>query len=219
MVTLNATLRATSIPEHVTSSNAFIALSAISSFLSICGSVAIIITYFLWREIQSTSRKILVCISICDFITASGNVMTILRPHLTRSDELCMGQSFVTTTSTLCSFFWTSYLGLYLFLSFVRRHFRLAENLLLIFHITAWGIPISIVITALVKGKLGYSQDFLTGGWCWIDRGARNSLFWMLITGKAWEVGAYIIISVFFVVVKCHIKKEASFFSLFSFLK
>lgn len=197
----------TNLPEEVANSDLSQILSAISASLSIVGSVALISSYFAWKEIQTTSRKILVFISFSDLFTAAGNMFSILNPT-SLSKELCEAQSFITTTSTLCSFFWTTYLGLYLFLSVGRRHFRLAENLMLVFHITSWGIPLAIVTTALVEHKLGSDKDFVTGGWCWINSNANDKLFWMLITGKAWEIAAYTLIAVLFSTIKCHIRRE-----------
>ena len=81
---------------------------------------------------------------------------------------------------------------------------------MLVFHITSWGIPLAIVTTALAKDKLGNDKDFTTGGWCWIDISANDKLLWMLITGKAWEVAAYILIAILFFTIKYHIRSEVS---------
>ena len=212
VTTNTSSLPTTNIPQRVANSDAARILSSISASLSILGTVAIIVTYFLWKEIQTNSRLILVYISIADFFTAAGNLFSLFYTVDLKNleDPTCVVQSFVTTTSCLCSFFWTTYLGLYLFLTVARRQTRIADNLMLVFHITAWGIPLAIVTTALLEHKLGDDLDYVTGGWCWINGNVPDRVFWMLVTGKAWELGSYLLITVLFVVVKCHIQSEVS---------
>lgn len=206
----SSTINMTNYPPTVATSDAVRILSSISASLSIVGTIAIIATYFLWKEIQTNSRLILVYISIADFFTAAGNLVTIFDTKGLKNprDTKCVIQSYITTTSCLCSFFWTTYLGLYLFLTVARKQLRMADNLMLVFHITAWGIPLAIVTTALVEHKLGDDFDYVTAGWCWINNEARNKTFWMLITGKAWEIGSYFLITILFIIVKCHIRSE-----------
>lgn len=43
-----------------------------SASLSVLGSAFIIATYVLWPETRSNLRRLLVFLSLCDFVTASG---------------------------------------------------------------------------------------------------------------------------------------------------
>lgn len=201
--------------SHIANNDAAKVLSTLSASLSIVGTIVIIATYFIWKEIQTNSRLILVCISIADFFTAAGSLITRFdtRGLTNVKDTTCVIQSYITTTSCLCSFFWTTYLGLYLFLTVARKQLRVTDNLMLVFHITAWGIPLGIVTTALIEHKLGDDLDYVTSGWCWINNTIRDKTFWMLITGKAWEIASYFLITILYITVKCHIRSEVSDFN------
>jgi G protein-coupled receptor 157 len=82
--------------------------------LSILGTLIIILTYFVWPDIRSTSRQLLVFLSIADMVTATGNSLG----AITHPQGIgCTIQSAFTTTSSLWSFFWTACIALYIFLS------------------------------------------------------------------------------------------------------
>jgi len=66
------------------------------------GSAIIIISYFWWPDIRTTSRQLLVFLSIADFVTAVGNCFGVLYRG---TDVLCVIQSAFTTFSSLSSFF------------------------------------------------------------------------------------------------------------------
>jgi hypothetical protein len=50
-------------------------ISVISSSLSILGSFAIFGSYFLIPEIRNSTRKLVTCLTVADFISAAGNYM------------------------------------------------------------------------------------------------------------------------------------------------
>jgi len=184
-------------------------LTTVSATLSLLGTLLIIGTFIAWKDFRSTSRRILVYISIADFFIAGGNLFGVWRRH-EGSDHLCVAQSFVTTTACLWSFFWTTFLAAFMYITVAKKQRNKAEILLKIFHAFGWGIPLVIVGTALGLKKLGNDKDFFSSGWCWIDSKleSQNKLLWMLITGKAWEIAAYIICSIFYLMLKGHIRKE-----------
>ena len=92
-----------------------------------------------------------------------------------------------------------------------RQRGNKADEMMKFFHIIGWGLPLVIVSVALGLGKLG--QDHVdSAGWCWIDgrlkKGEKE--IWMLFTGKAWEITAYFLCSIFYLMLKCRIRKEVS---------
>lgn len=192
----------------------------LSAVLSICGTSVIIGTFIAWEDFRSISRKILVYISMADFLTAGGNLLGfwINRAKLSCDKDflktLCEGQSFVTSTATLWSFFWTVFLAIFLYMVVVKKQRRIAETSLKIFHFFAWGVPLVLVGTALGLQKLGTRPDnFYTSGWCWVHLNMSSSEqgIWMLLLGKAWEIVAYVLIFVFYFTLKCHIRKVRLF--------
>ena len=59
---------------------------------------------------------------------------------------------------------------------------------------------------------IGDGRDVFTSGWCWINASLPKNKrqLWTWITGKAWEVIAYILIFVFYFMLKFHIRKQVS---------
>lgn len=180
-------------------------LATLTASLSIFGTTFIIVSYFAWKDIQSTSRKILVYISVADFLTSVGTIM-----GLWSSDPLvCTVQSTMGTLAVLCSFFWTVFMSVYLYVSLARKRPRVANKLMILFHILGWGVPIVVTTIAARTEKLGNNKDEVTSGWCWVKNAMsfEQQILWMLLAGKGWEMAAYIIITVLYVLVRQSIKK------------
>lgn len=177
------------------------------------GAIIIIGTYIAWPEIRSSPRKILVYISIADFFTAFGNMFSVLNNPQGKEQPSCTAQSFITTCSSLWSFFWTTFLALYLYCSVALKKPHLAERLFLFFTFFGWAIPPIITGVALYYEVLGDDDNYYSAGWCWIKTKGMTSqhrLLWMLFTGKAWEIATYILITVFYIALKCYIHKDVS---------
>ena len=49
-----------------------------------------------------------------------------------------------------------------------------------------------------------------TGPWCWISTTARYRLFWMLVTGKGWEIACYLITMSSYVLLKIYLVRKFS---------
>lgn len=186
------------------------ALTTVSASLSLLGTSFIIGTFIAWKDFRSTSRRILVYISISDFFIAGGNLFGVWQP---RADfTVCKSQSFVTTCASLCSFFWTTFLAIFMYTVVVKKQANKAGTMLKFYHIIGWGVPLIITGTALGLGKLGNDNDVYSAGWCWIDSklSTNDKYLWLLISGKAWEVTAYFVSSTFYLMLKSHIRKEVS---------
>ena len=103
-------------------------LQTVVSSLSIFGSLTIIISYFIFEDLQSTTRKFLVYISISDFFTVFP-YLVLAWVDLDHNSLDCKVQSFVTTTAVMWSFFWTSSLAIYLYISIVKKNHDRAMQL------------------------------------------------------------------------------------------
>ena len=145
-------------------------LISISSGLSMLGSILIILTYILYKDIQTVSRHLIVCISIADFFTVLANITGVfMYPAQEGEDTQCILQSFVGTTAVLCSFLWTISLAIFLYVTLVKENKKLAEHLVWPwFHLICWLLPLAINVMALCLKKLGNSRDDTSSGWCWI---------------------------------------------------
>lgn len=181
-----------------------------SAALSLLGTSLIISTFFAWKDFRSTSRRILVYICIADFLIAGSNLFGMWRGDA--GEVLCKAQSFVTTTASLWSFFWTAFLAIFLYITVAKKKRNIAELCLKVFHVIAWGVPLALAGTALHLGVLGRPSYLFTSGWCWIDYHLSRweKYLWILLIGKAWEVTAYVLCFVFYLKLRCHIRNEVS---------
>ena len=188
-------------------------LSTAAASLSMVGTLIIIATFVIWHDLKTNSRRIIVFISIGDFSVACLNTVGLYNPPAENS--LCEIQATLNVAAVLSSFFWTVYLSLYLYLTICRKISMASEKrVMMFFHITAWGLPLMIAIFAYFLNGVGYSRDMVSSGWCWVstDQPWWKMLLWMCLTGKSWEIFAYLAISVFYVLVKQEVSFSSSFF-------
>lgn len=203
--------------------NPLLAIPAVlSSTLSCVSTVIIVFTYCRWKDIRSGSRAIITFLSIADFITAFGYIMGSLNYGINYSDShsescrlftgFCKVQSFITTSSSLSSFFWTSSLAIYLYLSVVHNRVSFAQKLFPFFHVVNWGLPILICLPLLATGRLGYSY-FAVSTWCFVGPLGKTfrgeDVFLVMIAGKFWEILTYVVVVVLYILIKRHINVEA----------
>uniref|UniRef100_W5MJM7 G protein-coupled receptor 157 n=1 Tax=Lepisosteus oculatus TaxID=7918 RepID=W5MJM7_LEPOC len=71
----------------------------------------------------------------------------------------------------------------------------------------SWGVPLGITVAAVVLQKIGYDASEVSVGWCWVRIQAPDHVLWMLLTGKIWELLAYLALPVLYVLIKKHISK------------
>lgn len=187
-------------------------LTTITSVLSLFGTVFIVISFFMWKDIRTTSRRILVYISIADFFTCVATIAAVTNFWLSGSEnpQVCLVQSVIGTLSVLCSFFWTVSMAVYLYISVCMKKSRLAERLMYVFHVCSWGIPLLIVTLAASLHKLGDNGSKVSAGWCWVNINLNwsDQVFWMLLAGKLWEIIASVVIAVLYALLKQNMKKE-----------
>ena len=189
-------------------------VSITAASLSIVGTMVIISTFVMWPDLRTTSRKIVVFISVGDFLVAASNITG----ELNKSLSVCRIQAAIGIFAVLPSFFWTVYLSFYFYLTICRKIAVESENrFMMFFHITAWGIPLIIAVLAVILKGAGHSGDFVSSGWCWISdhQSCWKVVLWMFVAGKGWELLAYISITAFYVLVKLHIRREVGLFESF----
>ena len=203
----------------------------LSSVASMIGSFLIIFTFLLWKDVRTVARAILVFLAIADFLTASGYLfgsVVFLSYNNTIEDSpstedslsytrLCIAQSFITTVFPISSFLWTTHLAIYLFVTIVLHKIKLAKKLLVLFHLTAWGIPLLVCLPAAITGHLGPSTDYTSIGWCFVNfngtlsanatkgevsRKLADFYGFEFLCGKFWEIMAYIVALTLYVSVK-----------------
>ena len=162
-------------------------LTVISCSFSIIGSFSLIAFYWLRKAPRTLSSIIVMCIALADFFTASGYLVItswLLHSGLLGRNEhfddvvgnhtsilsVCEGQSFVTTTSSMWSFWWTTILAFHLNLSFVWQKKEFSRRLLPLYCLLGWVTPLLITIPVLATGWLGLGCGTVSVTWCFIGR-------------------------------------------------
>ncbi|XP_064643143.1 G-protein coupled receptor 157-like [Lineus longissimus] len=179
----------------------------VSCSLSIIGALTIIFTFIFFKEIRTTSRGLLVFLSIADLITAASLLYGIIG-NFQENCLACQIQSAFVCFGQTSSFFWTTSVTVYLYLTIVKADITLAGKLQRYFHAFSWGLPLAIVIIAGSLDGLGYDSSNTSVRWCWVYLENPHYVFWMLFTCKFWEFVAYIIIPLLCILMKVHIYKQ-----------
>ena len=186
------------------------AATSASCILSVVGTAVIFVTYILWQDVRSTSRKILVYISAADFVFVVCNFLGIWNVP---SPSACFVQSFTKTAAVMSSTFWTVALAVFLYVSTALEQVRLAEKLMWLFHAVCWLVPLAVAATAASCGVLGESHFIDGAGWCWIKETSlshKEEIMWMLLTGMLWQMVAFPVILVLYVLLKIRLRKIVS---------
>lgn len=201
-------------------------VTMVSSCLSMIGSALIIITFIIWKDIRTVARAIVVFLAIADFFTAAGYLFGSLVSYVNEQGRynhdqyriLCEVQSFVTTAFPISSFLWTSHLATYLYVAIVNSDPICAKKLVVIFHVTGWGIPLVICLPALLTGHLGSSNHETSVNWCFISFNLENRtelsrklaeyFGFELLCGKFWEIATYFVAAFLYISVKVVLKRR-----------
>lgn len=105
-----------------------------SCALSLAGSSLIILTYMAWSDLRTTPRRLLLFLSVTDLLSAVSYGYGVW--SVFRSDSPgCIAQGAVSTFANSSSFFWTVAIAIYLYVFIVRSSQRVADNLVLFFHL------------------------------------------------------------------------------------
>ena len=159
------------------------AIVGVTCVLSIIGSSIIILSYFLFRDLRTNARLILVHLSLCDlgvslanlcgdsidfglhFNLTNGNRGE-LRPL--RFEYLCKTQAFIAHYFTISSVLWTLMLATYMY-AVTTKLSRLSKKENRWFNIcsciTSYGVSLGNCVWLLLTHRLGYSPAN-TSGWC-----------------------------------------------------
>ncbi|XP_005986037.1 G-protein coupled receptor 157 isoform X2 [Latimeria chalumnae] len=176
----------------------------VSCALSLLGSGLIIIIHIAWPDLRTKPRQLLLYLSLVDFVSAGSYCYGVLKVFKSSSWD-CVLQGALSTFSNTSSFFWTVAIAVYLYIVIVKSDERFADSLILWFHLISWSVPLVITIAAVALNKIGYDASDVSVGWCWVSIQAEDHLFWMLLTGKIWEIMAYITLPIIYILIRRHI--------------
>ncbi|NXR95439.1 GP157 protein, partial [Hypocryptadius cinnamomeus] len=177
----------------------------LSCALSCAGSALLLCTHARWPQLRTRPRQLLLHLSLADLLSALSYFYGVLR-DFQRTSWDCVLQGALSTFANTSSFFWTMAIALYLYLTIVRGS-PAGPGLLWGFHAVSWGVPLAITVAAVALKKIGYDASNVSVGWCWVNLDAEDRLLWMLLTGKVWEMLAYVTLPVLYLLIKKHINR------------
>lgn len=200
-------------------------VSIASSSLSCLGSILIVLTYCLLKDMRSGAQLIITLLAIADFFTAFGYIVGSVNFLMNFQDEkvdnncpiftsICEIQSFITTWSTMSSYCWNFILAFYFFLVLAYGNKKLAIRLIPGYNVAAWIGPLLIVLPLLVENKLGYAP-YVASNWCYIkdmdySKGISqktDTIVFLLVAGKLWEIICYVLILLLYIWIKICVGK------------
>ena len=205
--------------------------SLASSSLSCLGSVLIILAFLMLPEIRTGAQKLITLLSIADFFTAFGYFIAAINflQHYRTSEQkgdkrncetfetVCEAQSFITTTSSLCSFLWTIFLAVYFHVVIVNKQSLLfGKKTFALINLISWGVPLVITIPLLCTKHLGFTP-FSTANWCFIRDSQKHSIkkdlfiILVLVAGKFWEILSYVLVTILYISISISIYRVSTY--------
>lgn len=194
--------------------------------LSILGSLAIVVTYALLKEIRSKARELLVHISLMDFMYTIANLVGLMIPyrdHLPAScngsycgkdhktySNVCQTQAFLALYGTIGSVLWTLALAVYLYYRTVSRDVTVTRRLVIVLYIVCYALPLYVSLWLLLDGHMGYPHNALSGaGWCSINDDADDLV--VLMSYDIWIWLGIIVLIPLYLVIHVHIRHQVSY--------
>ena len=191
--------------------------SIASCSLSCAGSILIFVAYFALKGIRNMAQKIITLLALADFFTALGYLVADWNFLQNSRDqkscavfkEVCKVQSFVTSTSSICSFGWSCALALHFYLLLSRKKRKSLSCLLVWENVFFWIFPLTITLPLLISDRLGYS-GYATSNWCFIKdlNGTREEIVLILVGGKLWEIISYLFVMLLYTLTMIRFNKQ-----------
>lgn len=151
----------------------------ITCFLSLLGSLLIILSYVLFKDLRTSARLILVHLSVADFGVAASNLfgeayhfdrhfngsLNSLTP--VSLDRLCKAQAFFAHFCTISSVLWTMALAAFMYVVVTKLKSSVASDkgFLRFSYVFCYGLSLLVNVWMICTNRLGFSP-FDTAGWC-----------------------------------------------------
>jgi hypothetical protein len=145
-------------------------LTLTGASLSALGSLFIFISYFLVKELQMQSFRLIAILSFADFFGSLSYIIGSQNSHdaCVAEEMWCTLSGGMTQFFDMATFCWTATIATNMFVILSRRvtasqlKYRSYEPL---YHLIGWGIPLVTLLVASFSGAIGDA-----GTWCWITK-------------------------------------------------
>ena len=223
-----STVNSNNIINHTTIGSAIKTISAVTCSLSIMGSLVIILTYILIRDIRSKARELLVHLSIMDLTFTTANLIGLLLPYdkylfhrpsgheHDNYERVCKAQAFFAVYGTIGSILWTLGLAVYLYYRIVSRDPRVTKRVVMVLYVVCYVLPLHPSLWLLLRGHYGYpaSADE-SGGWCTVligsdeeEKGRFDQELMLFMVDDIWIWLTFITMVPIYLIIHCQIRAE-----------
>jgi len=202
-------------------------ISGVTSILSIMGSLAIILSYIIIKNVRSKAREILVNLSIMDLTFTSANLIGIILPYdkyLFHEHEhhaysgVCKAQAFIAVYGTIGSVLWTLGLAVYLYYRIVSRDVNVTKWVVRVLYVVCYILPLYPTLWLLQTGHLGYPREgHGSGGWCTIvvgsdakvgDNEKYDEELMLFMVNDIWMILTFVTMIPIYLIVHCYVKQQ-----------
>ena len=217
-----------SISNHSPVDHTLKAISAVTCSLSILGSLAIILSYVLIKEIRSKAREILVHLSIMDLTFTSANLIGIMLPydkyllHRTSGSahdnyqRVCQAQGFFAAYGTIGSILWTLGMAIYLYYRIVSPDQRVTRRVVKVLYVVCYVLPLYVSLWLLIRGHYGYPRNESdSGGWCTVligegtpEHGKYDQELMLFMADDIWILFTFITMVPIYIIIHCQVRTE-----------
>ncbi|XP_065901745.1 G-protein coupled receptor 157-like isoform X2 [Dysidea avara] len=173
----------------------------VTCVLSILGSLCIISTHLLIREMKTTIRSILAHVSVMNLTSNTANMIGLVIYYGSTSSVqepssgVCKLQAFFTLYGTIGSVLWTLGLAVYLYYRIVSCDANVTKWVVRVLYVVCYTLPLYVSLWLLLDKWLGYSPRSPTHkGWCTIIEEA-DTLF-VLLGDDLWIMLSIVLVNV-----------------------
>ena len=208
------------------------AVVGVTCILSMAGALLIIFYYARIKEIRTTTLKILLHLSILDFVVALGNSIGVfvnfdqyLFDHTNLSAQhyevvngACKAQAFVSVYGMISSTLWTNCMAAYIYFNIISvqtmEKFAIVHAVVRPWSTYAlyglnYGLPLLVCLWLLLTGKLGYSPYAGYHGWCSVINYDTDTGEWYplvtVFSNDVWVYLTMIIVTLTYVSLNCNV--------------
>lgn len=146
------------------------------SFLTMVGSVIVVLSYVCVKSFRSEGRQIVLNLSLMDlgiglanFTGAAINFDKYYSPRYNSVsgtvDALCKAQAFVALLTTFSSVFWTMSLAIYMYILVFHNFQRSTIFYLPLCYFACYGLPLALTLWLFFTNRLG-NAPYNSSGWC-----------------------------------------------------
>ncbi|XP_065901723.1 G-protein coupled receptor 157-like isoform X4 [Dysidea avara] len=205
-------------------------VSGVTCILSILGSLAIIFSYIIIKNIRSKAREILVHLSVMDLTFTSANLIGLVLPYdryllhehsgyaHNTYDRVCKAQAFIAVYGTIGSVLWTLGLAVYLYYRIVSHDANVTKWVVRLLYVVCYTLPLYASLWLLLTGHLGYpKKDDASGGWCTIIVGDDATIvekekydeeLMLLMVNDIWMILTFVTMIPIYLIVHCYVKQQ-----------